>query len=31
MRQRYFLIEPKYADPDAFCCFTRTQGVARQT
>lgn len=22
MRQRYFLIEPKYSDPDTFCCFT---------
>jgi hypothetical protein len=22
MHQRYFLIEPKYADPDTFCCFT---------
>ncbi|MDR2128618.1 MAG: hypothetical protein LBP52_06085 [Burkholderiaceae bacterium] len=22
MRQRYFPIEPKYADPDTFCCFT---------
>ena len=22
MRQRYFLIEPKYADPDTFCSFT---------
>ena len=22
MRQRYFLIEPKYSDPDTFCRFT---------
>lgn len=22
MRERYFLIEPKYSDPDTFCCFT---------
>lgn len=22
MRQRYFLIEPKYSDPDTFCHFT---------
>jgi hypothetical protein len=22
MRQRYFLIEPKYSDPDTFCCIT---------
>lgn len=21
MRQRYVLIEPKYSDPDTFCCF----------
>lgn len=21
MRQRYFIIEPKYSDPDTFCCF----------
>ena len=22
MRQRYFLIEPQYSDPDTFCHFT---------
>lgn len=22
MNVRYFLIEPKYSDPDTFCCFT---------
>jgi hypothetical protein len=27
MNQRYFLIEPKYSDPDTFCRFTMAKAL----